>query len=140
MAMTRNERRALARKNHGMSLGEFKRARATIAKMQQEALTISPAEARERLARWAAQPGRTQSEIDSIMMTRRDIAEFLNGQAGHVTGAGAVSDGEGRGAGDVSEHAGADGAGGCGQAAPDTSGERPDVGSAETCDFGGTGE
>lgn len=138
MAMTRNERRALARKNHGMSLGEFKRRRATIAKLQAEALTITPEEARKRLAKWAAQPGRTQAEIDSIMMTRRDVSEFINGKTGHVAGAGGLSDGEGRGAGDVPEHAGDDAGGGSGDQAPGDTGEREDVGGAEARDSGGT--
>lgn len=69
MGIPRKERRRLARANHGMSLGQFKRTRAKNERQQKEALWMTPEEARKKLAEWGAQPGRTQTEID-----------WLNGQ------------------------------------------------------------
>lgn len=73
MAIPRNQRRRLAREKHGMSLGEFKRARAENMRQQQEALTLTPAQAREKLAKWCSQPGRTQAEIDSLNFSLGDM-------------------------------------------------------------------
>ena len=69
MAIPRKERRKLARQNDGISLGEFKRRRAENERQQKEALSMTPEQARQKLAEWCAQPGRTQAEID-----------WLNGQ------------------------------------------------------------
>lgn len=81
MGLNRNQKRAAARANHGMSLGQFRRARAENERLKQEALTITPEEARRRLAQWAAQPGRTQAEIDALNLTPADMRERSDGKA-----------------------------------------------------------
>jgi hypothetical protein len=38
----------------------------TAARAEKVALRMSPVEAREQLARWAAQPGRSQADVDAL--------------------------------------------------------------------------
>lgn len=74
--VNRQQRRAAAAKQ-GTTLGELRRRFAANEKAKKGALTISPAEARKLLAKWAAQPGRTQAEIDRL---NADIEKAKRGE------------------------------------------------------------
>lgn len=64
--MNRGERRRAARVTTGKSLGEIKRQQDEAEEAQRAALTLSPEKARELLGKFAAQPGRTQADVDGL--------------------------------------------------------------------------
>lgn len=68
--MNRSDRRRAAKQagiNWRDHAGDRHRERAAI-EAERVALRMSPEEARATLARWAAQPGRSQAEIDALNM------------------------------------------------------------------------
>lgn len=64
--MNRKDRRRIAKVQTGESLGELKRRAELTDEAQATALTISPEKARELLGKFAAQPGRTQADVDAL--------------------------------------------------------------------------
>lgn len=60
--MNRHERRRIASKA-GKPMGQ-------LSNVERSALNLTPDEARAMLARWAAQPGRTQAEVDALNPTQ----------------------------------------------------------------------
>jgi hypothetical protein len=59
--MNRADRRRAA-KADGVDWADVRRAR----RAQEVAMRLTPEQAREALARWAAQPGRSQAEVDAL--------------------------------------------------------------------------
>lgn len=56
--MNRADRRKLAAKS-GKTMGQ-------LSEVERAALNLTPEKARELLAHWAAQPGRTQADVDAM--------------------------------------------------------------------------
>lgn len=63
--MNRSDRRRLAR-DEGKSFAAEQRMRREAERAERAALRLTPEQARETLARWAAQPGRSQAEVDAL--------------------------------------------------------------------------
>ena len=63
--MSRQDRRRAA-KEAGLDWRANQRASRRASTLVAGALSLSPEEARRRLAEWAARPGRTQAEIDEL--------------------------------------------------------------------------
>lgn len=59
--MNRKDRRHAA-KADGVGWADVRRAR----RAQEVALRLTPEQAREALARWAAHPGRSQADVDAL--------------------------------------------------------------------------
>lgn len=63
--MSRKDRRRAAREA-GIDFAAQQRAERDMARREAACLKMSPAAARRILAEWAAQPGRSQAEVDAM--------------------------------------------------------------------------